>query len=105
MNLTHATVIAASLYVLIAAFKKVYPEWKTHRWLVRVMPILPIILGMIVAPVIAYFMGLPIILAVPYGVIGGALSTSAYEMIHKTLMQSAGSISVFDKEEGERDLE
>ena len=86
MTLTHAAVIAASIYVLIEVFKRLFPGWKKIPILVRIMPVMGVLVGAVVAPLIGHFaMGIHWLLSVPYGIVAGALSSTCYELLHKTL--------------------
>jgi len=84
---------AASVYIVIEAFKKMYPEWVTKPWLVRLMYVVPSILGIL--GMVAYSVAteeFSPVQAVPYGIVAGALSQTIYEFVDKAIRQRAGKI-------------
>ena len=91
---------AASIYVLIEIFKKIYPEWTTKEWLIRLMYVIPTIMG--IAGMAAYAAAtneFGYVHAVPYGIVAGALSQTLYELVEKAIRQKAGAIVNIDQVE------
>lgn len=88
-------VCAAAVYVLVEGAKKVWPEYKQVSWLKRMMPVMPVILGVVgsmtygaVAAPEGGILAEALRLA-PYGIVGGALSSTVYEIVEKVIKRKA----------------
>lgn len=87
-------VAMASIFALVEVFKMVYPEWVTKETLKRLMPAVPIVLG--VVGMVAYALTtqkIEVVRAIPLGIMGGALSSTAYELIRKVIQ---GKVSRYE---------
>lgn len=79
-------VAMASIFAVVETFKVVYPEWVESHWLKRLMPAVPLVLGMIGMMIYAVSTNeIEIIRAIPLGIMGGSLSATAYELIKKLI--------------------
>lgn len=88
-------VCAAAVYVLVEGIKRVWPEYKKVGVVKRLMPVFPIILGFLGAVIYGAVMAPDGEIAAeslrlaPYGIVGGALSSSVYEIVEKVIKRKA----------------
>lgn len=88
-------VCAAAVYVLVEGAKKVWPEYKQVSWLKRIMPVMPIILGVVGSMIYGAVMApegevlAETVRLAPYGIVGGALSSTVYEIVEKVIKRKA----------------
>lgn len=92
-------VAMASIFAVVELFKSIYPEWVTVEWLKRLMPAIPVVLGIV--GMIVYSVStneIEVIRAIPLGVMGGSLSSTAYELIRKLIRGKVNTYEGFDED-------
>lgn len=82
-------IAAAAIAALIEMVKRVWPEHKDNRIAVRILPAVPLILGVLVGLGYASLVaeGMHLLEGATYGLVAGSLSSSAYEMVAKVFTE------------------
>lgn len=82
MEITSTFVIlAACIAAVLEVFKTAFSEFFVRPLVKRIMPLVPLLIGGICGA----FLFFPGLLGVLTGILAGALSSSAYEVVKKTL--------------------
>lgn len=91
-------VAMASIFAVVELFKTIYPEWVTVDTLKRLMPAIPVVLGILGMVIYALTTkNIEVIRAIPLGIMGGSLSATAYELIRKVIKGKVNKYESIDE--------